>query len=409
MVYQIYSEFKKSLVENISNSEKIRFPAILLLGPSSVGKRITAYHIIKKILNQQSCMDIFYQQNFCYLAKNFPFDEFSFLLSQITESENILVDKKIAIEKLKFVLLRFLAPFIYRISEIDEKSIDSKFLENASYLFYKLKSINFNNSTNLNEKEDLSLLISLCENIIKNKKVFKSDRIYLSEIKNIQQWIENSYQFDKRVVLIDNIELMQEESSNAFLKTLEEPDENLIFILTSSSKSTLLPTILSRCAIFEIDRIKGDELKLILESEWKINFGLLSNQSINSFYDLFTLLKSDINNFIRSVRETFELFFLSANKYHLFIENIYLQKDLNFFLRQLILFCESILNSYEQQNTIIASDISYEKIIRISLYLNKIEDFSKNYNYPIENALIFAYLNRKQILNGDFSGEKIIF
>jgi len=402
MVYQIYSQLKSSIIESILKSNKIRYPAILIVGPSSVGKRITSYHIVKNIFNLDSCLSVFYLQNFCYLSKNFPFDELSFLLSQINETESQLVDKKVAFEKLKFILARFLSTFVYRISEIDEKSIDSSFYEDASYIFYKLKTIRFQ------DEDDIKIILSLGDKILKNKKAFKFDRIYISEIKNIQRWIENTYQFDKRVVLIDNIEYMQDESANSFLKTLEEPDENLLFILTSTSKSYLLPTILSRCAIFEIDRIKEDELKNILENEWKINYSILSNQSINSFYDLFTLLKSDINRFTRSVRETFEIFFLEADRFNIFTENLFSQNDYPFFLRQLILFGESILNSYNKQSLIVASDISYEKIIRIIYYLNKIEDFSKNYNYPIDNCLIFAYLNRKQILNGDFLGEKII-
>lgn len=402
MVYQLYSDYKKSIIKNIINLSKIRYPAILLVGPSNVGKRITAFHIIKNLLNLDACLKIFYQQNFCYLSKNFPFDELSFLVTQLESSENTLVDRNIAFEKLKFVLLRFLSTFVYRIAEIDEKIIDSNFYEDSSFIFYNLKNMNIDN------EEDYKILIKISEKIIKNKKAFKGDRIYLSEIKNIQRWVETTYQIDKRIVLIDNIELMQDESANSFLKTLEEPDENLLFILTATSKSYLLPTITSRCAIFEIDRIKEEELKAILENEWKINYTILSNQSINSFYDLFSLLKSDINNFLKAVRETFELFLLDANRYNIFIENILSQKDLSFFLRQLILFCESILNSYQSQKVVIASEISYERLIRLYNYFCKMEDFVKNYNYPLDNALIFAYLNRKQILNGDFLGEKII-
>ncbi|MFN3411729.1 MAG: hypothetical protein ACK4YF_06200 [Exilispira sp.] len=402
MVYQIYSDHKNAIIENILNSKKIRYPAILIAGPDGVGKRITAYHIIKKILDLNSCLNIFYQKNFCYLSKNYPFEELSFLIYEIMKTDNFLVDKKIAFEKLKFIVARFLSTFVYRISEIDEKSIDSSFYEDASFLFYKLKNIR------IEDKEDLDLIINLCNNIILNKKAFKSDRIYISEIKNIQKWIEYTYQFENRIILIDNIELMQDESANSFLKTLEEPDNNLIFILTSSSKASILPTILSRCVIYEIDRIKEDELKNILENEWKINFSIFGNQKISSFYDLFTLLKKDINKFLKSIREIFELFFLETNKYNIFIENLLSQNDYPFFLKQLILFSESILSSYQNNKKVILENISLEKLIRLNFYLNKIEEFSKNYNYPIDNALIFAYLNRKQILNGDFLGEKIV-
>ncbi len=402
MVYQLFAETKINIVNNFAKSEKIRFPAVLLVGPNNVGKRITAFHIIKKLFNEPSCFNIFYNQNFCYLAKNFPFDELNFLLNQFIQNEEIIINRLVAFEKLKFTILRFLVPFIHRVAEIDEKSIDTDFFEDASYIFYRLKNIC------LDDEKDLNLLLNFANRILKYKKAFKSEKIFLSEIKNLQRWIEDSYQLDNRIVLIDNIEYMQDESANAFLKTLEEPDENLLFILTSNSKSYLLPTILSRCAIFEIEKIKEDELKKILENEWKLNYSILSSQNIDSFYDLFTLLKSDINNFIKTIRGTFELFFLQTNKLHVLIENISSQKDLSFFLRQLILHGESVLSGYQHNNIIVSSEISYEKITRLLFYLNKVENFTKNYNYPIDNALIFSYLNRNSILNGDFVGEKII-
>lgn len=50
----------------------------------------------------------------------------------------------------------------------------------------------------------------------------------------------------KRVALIEDAQLMNTEAQNAFLKSLEEPAEGTIFILTTSSKSALLPTVVSR-------------------------------------------------------------------------------------------------------------------------------------------------------------------
>jgi DNA polymerase III gamma/tau subunit len=48
---------------------------------------------------------------------------------------------------------------------------------------------------------------------------------------------------------IDSIDTASEETLNAFLKSLEEPQENLYFILTASSLSAVLPTIVSRCEV----------------------------------------------------------------------------------------------------------------------------------------------------------------
>lgn len=53
-------------------------------------------------------------------------------------------------------------------------------------------------------------------------------------------------------IYIDSIDLATEEALNAFLKSLEEPQENLYYILTANSLAAVLPTITSRCQIIKI-------------------------------------------------------------------------------------------------------------------------------------------------------------
>ncbi len=52
---------------------------------------------------------------------------------------------------------------------------------------------------------------------------------------------------EKTVIILTNIETMRKEAANAFLKLLEEPSEDLVFLLTTNSIDALLPTITSRC------------------------------------------------------------------------------------------------------------------------------------------------------------------
>jgi DNA polymerase-3 subunit delta' len=52
---------------------------------------------------------------------------------------------------------------------------------------------------------------------------------------------------EKTVIILTNIETMRKEAANAFLKLLEEPSEDLVFLLTTNSTDALLPTINSRC------------------------------------------------------------------------------------------------------------------------------------------------------------------
>ena len=58
-----------------------------------------------------------------------------------------------------------------------------------------------------------------------------------------------------KVYIIDEVHMLSISAFNAFLKTLEEPPKHVIFILATTEKHKILPTILSRCQIFEFKRI----------------------------------------------------------------------------------------------------------------------------------------------------------
>ncbi|MDE6263386.1 MAG: DNA polymerase III subunit gamma/tau, partial [Muribaculaceae bacterium] len=58
-----------------------------------------------------------------------------------------------------------------------------------------------------------------------------------------------------RVFIVDEVHMLSSGAFNAFLKTLEEPPEYVIFILATTEKHKVIPTILSRCQIFDFNRI----------------------------------------------------------------------------------------------------------------------------------------------------------
>ena len=58
-----------------------------------------------------------------------------------------------------------------------------------------------------------------------------------------------------RVFIIDEVHMLSSQAFNAFLKTLEEPPEYAIFILATTEKQKIIPTILSRCQIYDFARI----------------------------------------------------------------------------------------------------------------------------------------------------------
>ncbi|MCC8424083.1 DNA polymerase III subunit gamma/tau [Mucilaginibacter sp. UR6-11] len=63
-----------------------------------------------------------------------------------------------------------------------------------------------------------------------------------------------------KVYIIDEVHMLSQAAFNAFLKTLEEPPHYAIFILATTEKHKILPTILSRCQIFDFNRISVDDM-----------------------------------------------------------------------------------------------------------------------------------------------------
>ncbi len=74
-----------------------------------------------------------------------------------------------------------------------------------------------------------------------------------------------------KVFIIDEVHMLSQQAFNAFLKTLEEPPKYVIFILATTEKHKILPTILSRCQVYDFARITlkstVDHLKYVAEKE----------------------------------------------------------------------------------------------------------------------------------------------
>ncbi|HCN85060.1 MAG TPA: DNA polymerase III subunit gamma/tau [Sphingobacteriaceae bacterium] len=69
-----------------------------------------------------------------------------------------------------------------------------------------------------------------------------------------------------KIYIIDEVHMLSQAAFNAFLKTLEEPPSYAIFILATTEKHKILPTILSRCQIFDFNRIRIEDITTHLAS-----------------------------------------------------------------------------------------------------------------------------------------------
>lgn len=88
----------------------------------------------------------------------------------------------------------------------------------------------------------------------------------VDDIRNLTDQVRIPPQVGKyKVYIIDEVHMLSQSAFNAFLKTLEEPPKHAIFILATTEKHKIIPTILSRCQIFDFKRITVSDIAGYLE------------------------------------------------------------------------------------------------------------------------------------------------
>ena len=171
-----------------------------------------------------------------------------------------------------------------------------------------------------------------------------------------------------RFILIDNVENLNKNSVNSLLKVIEEPNENVFFILINNSEKKLLPTLKSRCLTFKISLTFNEALNIS---------NLIVEKNVLEF------INYDLVNYYNSPGEIISLFNFAKEKsinlkdhtissfIYLIIENNYYKKNrpIRFLLINLIeLF---FLKKYMLTNTKISLINFYHKFMRKIYYMEK--------------------------------------
>jgi DNA polymerase-3 subunit delta' len=100
---------------------------------------------------------------------------------------------------------------------------------------------------------------SLDDESSKNLQAFYPIDYFREDIRPIAKLKPN--EGDRIVIILTQVETMRKETANAFLKLLEEPSDRLMFILTTESYESLLPTITSRCQHIPLGALKDKEVE----------------------------------------------------------------------------------------------------------------------------------------------------
>ena len=190
-----------------------------------------------------------------------------------------------------------------------------------------------------------------------------------------------------RFILIDNVENLNKNSINALLKVIEEPNENVFFILINNSEKNILPTLSSRCLLFKINFTFNESINvsnLILDK----NVLDLINHDLISFYntpgEIIHLINFSKDQNIDLKNQTL------INLLNLLIDNGYYKKDIlvkNLLINSIELF---FLKEYKISN-------NKNSILRFYYtFLNKIHNTEK---FNLDEESLFIEFKSK-LLNG---------
>ena len=141
----------------------------------------------------------------------------------------------------------------------------------------------------------------------------------VDDIRNITDQVRIPPQVGRyKVYIIDEVHMLSQQAFNAFLKTLEEPPPHAIFILATTEKHKIIPTILSRCQIYDFNRILIPDIVAHLEK-------IATTESIPVEKDALHVIAEKADGALRDALSIFDQVVSFTNKnitYNATIENL---------------------------------------------------------------------------------------
>ncbi len=131
----------------------------------------------------------------------------------------------------------------------------------------------------ISQNTDCKLQIEELAKKLKTK-IMEFPLVKIEDVRDLNNLLRLSFS-EPTLIVSENVENATEEALNAFLKNLEEPQDNIYFALTASSVRKVLPTIVSRCQIIKIKNAKSE---IGNEEEIEQFLGMESSQKL-AFFD----------------------------------------------------------------------------------------------------------------------------
>lgn len=182
----------------------------------------------------------------------------------------------------------------------------------------------------------------------------------VEDIRSLNEQVRIPPQVGKyKVYIIDEVHMLSQAAFNAFLKTLEEPPAHAIFILATTEKHKIIPTILSRCQIYDFSRIEAPDIISHLQS-------IAKKENINTEYEALRIIAQKSDGCMRDA-----------------------------------------LSLFDQMASFTQGDLTYNKVIE-SLNVLDYEYYFKLTDFILEKKISQCLLLFNEILNKGFEGNIFI-
>ena len=209
-------------------------------------------------------------------------------------------------------------------------------------------------------------------------KIYKEKDKKFIEISKIREMIQfqNRSSFNNKIrsIIIDDLEYLTINSTNALLKSVEEPNENILFILINNSADKILDTLRSRCIEFKL-LLKYTEIKKIVDNHFNDEIYVKISKDFKIYYNspsfLIGLIEFLNENCVDFINLTIENFIIDLIKNKYYLKNQFIFDHLNVFVE--LYFYKNINRSKKIPYKI--KEYFYLKLSQIKKYNLDLETF----------------------------------
>ena len=221
----------------------------------------------------------------------------------------------------------------------------------------------------------------------------------VDDIRSITDQVRIPPQVGKyKVYIIDEVHMLSQAAFNAFLKTLEEPPPHAIFILATTEKHKIIPTILSRCQVYDFNRIKvGDiakHLSWIAEQEGitaeSSALHVIAEKADGALRDALSIFDQIVSYCDKNI--TYEAVIKNLNildyEYYFKLTDAILSNKIH---EALLIFDEILDNGFDGHNFVVGLGVHFRNLLvckdAITLELLEVDiDVKKRYKQQSANA-----------------------